>query len=168
MEPSTPTRWRTPPPTGGQGHHAHVLLHLPADRHAALQAALAAHLTAAFAWHPRRPSDVPLDIAEKVLEPDDTARPLVYALKGIDPRVTTYCRPRGEGTKPQGTIDGKRAGLSQSIDQSARQRAGHTDTAKLSDLDLSNLTPTRRKVSHMDQPVTAAMLQRQIAIGAAK
>ncbi len=154
------------PPKGGQGLHAHVLLHLPADRHAALRAALAVHLTAVFAWRPRRPGYVPLNIKEKVLKPDDTTGCMVYTLKGIDPRVTTYRRLNGQGPEPQGTIHGKRAGLSQSIDQAARRQAGYPETATLDDLDLSHLRP--RKIVPPRGPVTPGMFERQIAMGVTK
>lgn len=135
------------PPTGGPGLHAHVLLHLPPDRHSVLLKVLERKLQDTFRWGPRAGSFVALRMAQHRVDYVDAFRSTHYFLKGIDPGATAYSRPGGEGPSPQGRIHGKRVGCSQNIDQAARQRAGHADAMTVDDLDANrHLNAWRQRI----------------------
>ena len=123
------------PPCGGYGLHANLMVHLPPDDHDALRQELRLQFEAAFDWRPRQGGFQPINVKAQLATHDDGVRKLIADMRGIDPDATTYSQASGAGPKSQGTIIGKRAGCSQTIDRGARQQAGFDWPSTVGDLD---------------------------------
>ncbi|MBX9594611.1 MAG: hypothetical protein K2X46_09625 [Roseomonas sp.] len=115
------------PPQGGHGLHINFLTHLPEDRHEVLRASLHDRLEDEFPQRERHGTFVPVKVATGMKGYREASGILLYSLKGLDPACMSFARVRGERVSDEGTIFGKRAGCSRTIDRGSRRQARYVD-----------------------------------------